>query len=264
MISQELIPSPLYFIDFCIAHKVPLNPAENYYKHCVLAKWLDRHGKPIPWQNDIINYSPEIFAKFFPPTTQPKEVTMKKAKTISSTQPIKTTTISLAELPWDYREHLFNDGDIPDSPGSEHVRHENNGSVWIHIPNIDISKDPNEWEIRMRYDNDEAVIKGNSTHIDCGNLLFENEYLFRSMATALAGHDKESGPDKNLKTTAKIKFCEANENNIIFEIEEFGRKFTCKFDFVEHYNIIKSFFWFTKFLNNEPEAKQASKAVEVA
>jgi hypothetical protein len=109
---------------------------------------------------------------------KPRRFEMKKAKTPSS---VKTTEISLSDPPFDCEEYAYKlPEEVPERLKTI-VEHEKGYFAYLHIPNIYFYKEPQEWEINLKYKDETVKITGGPDKIHCGNLEEEQGTTLNSL-----------------------------------------------------------------------------------
>jgi hypothetical protein len=115
------------------------------------------------------------------------------AKTAKQTKaPVKVTEINLSDKPLDYED--YNDKPLSEVPDTSDLKviHLRDNSTWFHVPNLFIRTVPQEYEIRLKYEDEEIRITGTPGNVSVGNTYQKNDPAIRLIFDALA-YDKDDG-----------------------------------------------------------------------
>ena len=98
-------------------------------------------------------------------------------------EPVKTTEISLSDPPFDYEDYA--DKEFPERPINL-VGHDKGYFAYLHIPNIYFYKNPQAWEISLKYEGETVKITGGPDDVLCRNACNENSDIFLRFVACLA------------------------------------------------------------------------------
>jgi len=103
----------------------------------------------------------------------------------------KATTIDLVkDKPFDWEKYAdCPPNEIPEPDRGAKYAYENWASAYISIPNLFFRELPQEWEICLKYKDEDVRIIGNTNSVICGNIQQVNEPAIKLILKSLACYD---------------------------------------------------------------------------